>query len=90
MGNETYKGTAMTQRILPQYPCPKCGQKIQGVEIDEDAIINAPRIPVLVKASCSRGHQVVLFVDRNFNIREAEPVVSQSKQKKSKFDKAKG
>jgi hypothetical protein len=63
---------------------------IQEVEIDEDSIINAPRVPVLINAACSRGHQVVLFVDRNFNIREAEPVVSQSKQKKSGLDKAQG
>ena len=63
---------------------------IQEVEVDEDSIINAPRVPVLINAACSRGHQVVLFVDRNFNIREAEPVVSQSKQKKSSLDKARG
>ena len=57
---------------------------IQEVEVDENSIINAPRVPVLINAACLRGHQVVLFVDRNFNIREAEPLVSQSKQKRVK------
>jgi len=62
---------------------------IQEVEVDEDDIINAPRVPVLINAACSRGHQVVLFVDRNFTIREVEPVVSQSKPKSQPSTKRK-
>ena len=80
----------MTQRALPRYPCPTCGVFIQEVIVEEEAILNAPRVPVLINASCEKGHQCVLFVDRNFAIREAEPVVQETKQKKSAVDKAKG
>ncbi len=80
----------MTRRELPRYPCPTCGIFIHDVNVEEEAILNAPRVPVLINASCEQGHQCVLFVDRNLTIREAEPVVQETKQDKSAVDKAKG
>ncbi|MFX1564768.1 MAG: hypothetical protein ACFFCH_02135 [Promethearchaeota archaeon] len=80
----------MTRRELPWYPCPTCGVIIQEVSVEEEALLTAPRVPVLINATCEKGHQCVLFVDRNFTIREAEPVVQETKQGKSAVDKAKG
>jgi len=79
----------VTRRVLQNYPCPVCGEQISGVTVDEESIRSAPRVPVLIPAKCERGHQVVLFVDRNLEIREAEPVVPDSEQRKSSVDKAK-
>jgi len=78
----------VTKRILPDYPCPSCSGKIRNVAVEEDAIKKAPRIPVLVAAKCEKGHQVILFVDRNLQIREAEPAAADATQKKSAIDKA--
>ncbi len=80
----------MTRRELPRYPCPTCGIFIQGINVEEEAILTAPRVPVLINAICAQGHHCVLFIDRNFVIREAEPVVQETKQEKSAVDKAKG
>ena len=78
----------MTKRVLPDYPCPSCNGKIRNVAVEEQAIKTAPRVPVLITAKCEKGHQVILFVDRNLQIREAEPAAPDATQKKSAIDKA--
>lgn len=57
---------------LSQVPCPKCDGQVKGIVVDEDAIAHAKRVPVLVAARCTNDHPVVLFVDRNFTIRDVE------------------
>jgi len=59
-------------KTLSAYPCPKCDGQVKGIVIDEDSITNAKRVPVLVSARCTNDHPVVLFVDRNFTIRDVE------------------
>ncbi|MFX1474438.1 MAG: hypothetical protein ACFFCO_03025 [Promethearchaeota archaeon] len=65
----------MTHRLLPKHRCPVCGGNITKVVLDEDKIKNAPRVPVLVPVYCDRGCFLVLFVDRSFTIREAQPAL---------------
>jgi hypothetical protein len=73
----------MSRRILREHPCPVCGKMIGGVMVKEEAIQNAPRVPVLILAMCENEHLVVLFVDRNLDIREAEPILEESRQRTS-------
>ncbi len=85
---ERTEACQMGKRTLSSHPCPICGGLISGIVIEEDAIMSAPRVPVLIPAKCERGHQVVLFVDRTFNIRDAEPAFSEVEQKGSAIAKA--
>ncbi|MFW9918952.1 MAG: hypothetical protein ACFFED_05085 [Candidatus Thorarchaeota archaeon] len=62
----------MTLTTLKSVPCPKCGALVENVKVDEDSIVNASRVPVLVTAKCSQGHSCILFVDRNLTIRDIE------------------
>ncbi|MBS3795593.1 MAG: hypothetical protein KGY80_11880 [Candidatus Thorarchaeota archaeon] len=64
----------MPQRTLDSVPCPVCSDngRVRDIKIDEDVILNAKRTPVIVPAKCENGHSVVLFVDRNFTIRDVE------------------
>jgi hypothetical protein len=78
----------MSKRTLSSHPCPTCGHLISGIVVEEDAIKSAPRVPVLIPAKCEKGHQVVLFVDRKFDIRDAEPVMPEVDQKRSAIAKA--
>jgi hypothetical protein len=59
-------------KTLKPVPCPKCDGAVQGIVVDEDSIVNAKRVPVLVSARCINDHPVVLFVDRNFTVRDVE------------------
>ncbi len=71
-------------------PCPKCDGMIKDVVVDEDSIANAKRVPVLVTTRCTNNHSVVLFVDRNFTIRDVEAAgegINESKDESS-VDKA--
>ncbi len=83
----------MPQRTLDSVPCPACNNgKIQNIRIDEDVILNAKRSPVIVSAKCENGHSVVLFVDRNFTIRDVEiagEAVQDDEEGESSIDKAK-
>lgn len=73
----------MSRRILQAHPCPVCGTLISGVMVKEEAIKDAPRVPVLILAMCDNEHLVIFFVDRNLDIREAEPVLEESRQQTS-------
>ncbi|MFX0106683.1 MAG: hypothetical protein ACFE7R_00185 [Candidatus Hodarchaeota archaeon] len=80
----------MTKRTLSPVPCPACGAAVDGVTVDEDAIKNSKRVPVIVPAKCGNGHATVLFVDRNFTIRDVEIAAeaAQGDENKSSVDKA--
>ena len=62
----------MGKKNLNPVPCPICDSSIDGITVDEESITEAKRIPVLVPAKCSKGHQVILFVDKQFTVRDVE------------------
>lgn len=63
----------MVKKELNSVPCPICKSPISGVTIDEESILDATRVPVLIAAKCSGGeHPVVLFVDKQLSIRDVE------------------
>ena len=62
----------MGKKNLNPVPCPECDSMIEGVAVEETSITEAKRIPVLVPAKCSNGHQVILFVDKQFTVRDVE------------------
>ena len=62
----------MGEKNLNTIPCPICDGSINGVSVEEESIAEAKRIPVLVPAKCSNGHQVILFVDKQFTVRDVE------------------
>jgi hypothetical protein len=79
----------MGKKTLNTVPCPDCKSSIEGIVVEEDSIINAKRVPVLVPAKCKNGHNVILFVDKKFTVRDVEiagAVVSQDE--KGSVDKA--
>ena len=62
----------MGKKNLNSVPCPICDGSIDGIAVEEKSITEAKRIPVLVPAKCSNGHQVILFVDKKFTVRDVE------------------
>ena len=64
--------TAMGKVTLNTVPCPGCKGPVEGIVVEEDSITNAKRVPVLVPAKCSNGHNVILFVDKTFTVRDVE------------------
>ena len=62
----------MGKMNLNSIPCPICDGSIDGITVEEESITEAKRIPVLVPAKCSTGHQVILFVDKQFTVRDVE------------------
>lgn len=65
----------MPDRKLPSYPCPICKAMISGVTIKEEDILGSKRSPAIVPARCPNQHEVALYVDKAFNIRDSEPLV---------------
>ena len=62
----------MGKKNLNTVPCPICDGSIDGITVEEESITEAKRVPVLVPAKCSNGHQVILFVDKQFTVRDVE------------------
>ena len=62
----------MGKKNLNTVPCPICDASIDGISVEENSITEAKRVPVLVPAKCSNGHQVILFVDKQFTVRDVE------------------
>jgi hypothetical protein len=64
--------TLLGKITLNTVPCPECKEPVEGIVVEEYSITNAKRIPVLVPAKCSKGHNVILFVDKKFTVRDVE------------------
>jgi len=60
------------KKNLNAVPCPICDASIDGISVEENSITEAKRVPVLVPAKCNNGHQVILFVDKQFTVRDVE------------------
>jgi len=57
--------------------------------VEESTITEAKRHPVIVTAKCPNGHSVVVFVDKNFQVRDVEVVAAATGKKEDAVDKAK-
>jgi hypothetical protein len=42
------------------------------VDVDEDFIMTAKRLPAMVTVKCPKNHTLVLFVDGKFQVRDVE------------------
>ncbi|TXT54537.1 MAG: hypothetical protein BAJATHORv1_60033 [Candidatus Thorarchaeota archaeon] len=61
---------------LTPFKCPVCGDgTLVDVEIEESAIKEAKRLPAMVTTKCKRDHQLVIFVDGKFHVRDVEAAV---------------
>ena len=80
----------MGKKTLNSVPCPICKGPVEGIIVEEESITEAKRVPVLVPAKCSNGHQVVLFVDKQFTVRDVEAagLVVDAGSESSSVDKA--
>ncbi|MHA2379296.1 MAG: hypothetical protein ACXADS_08460 [Candidatus Thorarchaeota archaeon] len=67
----------MTQVALNPFACPRCAKgTLVKVRVEESTIIEAKRHPVIITAKCPNGHWLVVFVDKNFQVRDVEVAVS--------------
>ena len=63
----------MAKISLSPFICPACSDgALVRVEIEEDAIRKAKRLPAMVTTRCTKDHILVLFVDGNFQVRDIE------------------
>jgi hypothetical protein len=65
----------MPSRKLLSYPCPVCKAMITGITVKEEDILESKRTPAIVPAKCPNMHDVALYVDTTFKIRDAEPLL---------------
>ena len=78
----------MAAKTLTPFVCPECRNgELVRIEIDEERIMEAERLPALVTVSCSKQHTLVLFVDGNFQIRDIEVASSAKSAEKSALEK---
>ncbi|MFW9842683.1 MAG: hypothetical protein ACFFES_17450 [Candidatus Thorarchaeota archaeon] len=57
------------------------------VDVEEEAITKAKRMPAMVTVNCSKKHTLVLFVDRGFQVRDVEAAVGATGEDKDAIDK---
>jgi hypothetical protein len=74
---ERSRGLILTlpERKLQNYPCPVCKALISGVIVKEEDILESKRSPAIVPAKCPKKHDVALYVDKQFRVRDAEPLI---------------
>ena len=48
---------------------------ISGVVVREEDIMESKRCPAIVPTKCPAKHDVALYVDKQFRIRDAEPLI---------------
>jgi hypothetical protein len=65
----------MPNRKLANFPCPVCRAMITGVTVKEEDILESKRSPAIVPAKCPNLHDIALYVDKEFRIRDAEPIL---------------
>jgi hypothetical protein len=75
---------------LNPFACPACSKgNLVKVEVEATTITEAKRHPVIVTATCPKGHAIVVFVDKNFQVRDVEAVASASEKQEDAVDKTK-
>ena len=80
----------MTQVALNPFACPGCAKgTLVKVEVEETTIIGAKRHPVIITAKCPNGHWLVVFVDKNFQVRDVEVAASSTDSDEDAVDKTK-
>jgi hypothetical protein len=63
----------MAKVVLSPFSCPICKNgTLVRIEVEEDTVRNAKRLPAMVTAKCTKNHMLVLFVDGNFQVRDVE------------------
>ncbi len=77
----------MTRITLNPFNCPACKDgTLVRVDIDEDSIKKAKRLPAMVTVNCSKNHMLVLFVDGKFQVRDVEVAVGGNGDDKDAID----
>ncbi|MHA2206931.1 MAG: hypothetical protein ACXADL_12165, partial [Candidatus Thorarchaeota archaeon] len=80
----------MAKVELRPFNCPACKDgNFVKIEIDEDIITKAKRLPAMVTTKCAKKHSLVLFVDGNFQVRDIEAAISAASEDKDAIDKTK-
>ncbi len=75
---------------LNPFSCPACSKgTLVKVEVEATTITEAKRHPVIVTAACPKGHSLVVFVDKNFQVRDVEAVATASEKHEDAVDKTK-
>jgi hypothetical protein len=78
----------MTRVSLSPFNCPVCKDgTLVRVDVDEDSIKKAKRLPAMVTVNCSKNHTLVLFVDGGFQVRDVEAAVGAKGEDKDAMDK---
>lgn len=75
---------------LNPFACPACGSgSLVKVSVEAATITEAKRYPVIVTAACQKGHSLVVFVDKNFQVRDVEAAASAEEEVEDAVDKTK-
>jgi transcription elongation factor Elf1 len=73
---------------LSPFNCPVCGNgTLVQIEVEEDSILKAQRLPAIVTTRCKNNHSLVLFVDGNFQVRDVEAASNAMEEDKDAIDK---
>ena len=58
---------------LKAFACPVCKDgTLVEIKIKKSALKRSNRFPVLVTAKCPKSHNLVLFVDASYQVRDVE------------------
>ncbi|MFX0054660.1 MAG: hypothetical protein ACFFAX_13305 [Promethearchaeota archaeon] len=80
----------MANVTLNPFACPACSKgTLVKVEVEAATITEAKRHPVIVTTQCPNGHSIVVFVDKNFQVRDVEAVAGAAKKQEDAVDKTK-
>jgi hypothetical protein len=78
----------MTRISLNPFTCPACKDgTLVKVDVDEDSIKMAKRLPAMVTVKCPKNHNLVIFVDGGFQVRDVEAAVGTEGNEKDAMDK---
>ncbi len=80
----------MVKVLLSPFNCPACQDgTLVRVEVEEDFIREAKRLPAMVTVKCTKNHSLVLFVDGRFQVRDVEAALGATGEAKDSIDKTK-
>ena len=78
----------MVKVSLSPFNCPACQDgTLVRIEVEEDFIREAKRLPAMVTAKCTKNHTLVLFVDGNFLVRDVEAALGATHEEKDAIKK---